>query len=146
METKICPKCQETKPFTLFSKNKGKPDGYQRECKACMRVSNMNSYNKNKKAYHTRAQLHTQKFIDELNAYKSSQACQKCSNTKYYLLEFHHIDPSTKENDVYTLAKTRGRKTVWDEIAKCIILCKNCHADFHHQERTHGTTIDTYLS
>ena len=146
METKTCPKCNETKPTSLYSKNKNKPDGYQRECKACMRISNMNSYNKNKKAYHERSRIYSQKFTSELNMYKSDQTCKKCGNSKYYLLEFHHIDPSTKKDDVYTLVRTKGKKTVWDEIAKCVVLCKNCHADFHHQERTYGTTLDVYLS
>ena len=145
METKTCPKCNETKPTTLFSRNKNKPDGRQRECKACMRTSNMKSYNKNKKAYHTRAQAHTQKTLNELKEYKVSQTCQKCGNGKYYLLEFHHMDPSTKDGDVSTLAKTKGKRAVWDEIAKCVVLCKNCHSDFHHLERTSSITIFDYL-
>ena len=146
METKLCPGCKETKSVSLFSRNKSKPDGYQRECKACMKVSNANSYNKNKKVYHARAQAHTQKIHGEINEYKTSQTCNKCGNSKHYLLEFHHIDPATKDDDVSTIVKTRGRKIIWEEIAKCIVLCKNCHADFHYQEKEYGTNLETYLS
>jgi t-SNARE complex subunit (syntaxin) len=146
METKTCPKCKETKQTSLFSRNKNKPDGYQRECKVCMRTSNMNSYNKNKKAYHARSQAHTQKVLNEISEYKVSQTCKKCGCKKHYLLEFHHIDPSTKDNDVSTIIKTRGRKIIWDEIAKCVVLCKNCHADSHYQERENGINLETYLS
>ena len=34
---KRCYKCKETKDFTEFGKNKTKKDGYQNQCKACMK-------------------------------------------------------------------------------------------------------------
>ena len=145
METKTCPKCKETMQTTLFSSNKSKPDGLQRVCKQCSRDANIKSYNKHKKRYHSRSQAYTQKTLNELKEYKASQTCQKCGNDKYYLLEFHHLDPSTKDGDVSTLAKTKGKRAVWDEIAKCVVLCKNCHSDFHHLERTYQTCIFDYL-
>ena len=35
---KRCAKCKEEKPYTLFSKDKGRKDGYQPYCKACYRA------------------------------------------------------------------------------------------------------------
>jgi hypothetical protein len=146
METKMCRKCKETKPVDMYSKNKSAVDGLQRNCKSCVRAAGIKSYNKDKRAYHARGKQYTKMLFDELNAYKTSQTCKKCGNDKYYLLEFHHIDPSTKDSDVSTLLRTKSKQAAWDEIAKCVVLCKNCHYDFHYQERTHGTTIDIYLS
>ena len=35
--TKYCYKCQETKPFDAFGKNKSKKDGLSTECRECKR-------------------------------------------------------------------------------------------------------------
>lgn len=35
METKICKDCNETKPLDQFSKDKTRPDGSKRRCRAC---------------------------------------------------------------------------------------------------------------
>lgn len=36
---RVCTKCQQPKPLTAFNKAAGYADGYQRQCKACMRVA-----------------------------------------------------------------------------------------------------------
>jgi hypothetical protein len=72
--------------------------------------------------------------------------CEVCGYDKNVgAIDFHHIDPSIKDDNVNTIARTRGKQALSDEIAKCIILCKNCHADFHHLERTSSITIFDYL-
>lgn len=146
METKLCPGCKETKSVDLFSRNKHRLDGLQRTCKQCIREAGIRSYNKNKQAYQSRSAAYNKSILDSVNQYKADHPCKKCGNSKYYLLDFHHIDPSIKDGDVNTIARTRSRKALWDEIAKCIVLCKNCHADFHYQEKEYGTNLETYLS
>lgn len=145
METKTCPKCNQTKQVELFSSNKHKEDGLQRICKQCSREAGIKSYNKNKKPYLSRVSKHTKSIVNNVNQYKTSQTCQKCGNDKYYLLDFHHIDPSIKDGDVNNIARTRGKQALQDEMAKCTILCKNCHSDFHYLERTYQTCIFDYL-
>jgi hypothetical protein len=145
METKICRKCKENKPVDMYSKNKSSVDGLQRNCKPCAREAGIKSYGKNKKKYLSRSNRYNKSVLDNVNQYKANQTCQKCGNDKYYLLDFHHIDPSIKDDNVNTIARTRGKQALSDEIAKCIILCKNCHADFHHLERTSSITIFDYL-
>lgn len=58
-------------------------------------------------------------------------ACIRCGYNKCLAaLEFHHIDPTTKE----VLGKELRSKT-WEvikaEIDKCILLCSNCHKEEH---------------
>lgn len=44
------------------------------------------------------------------------------------VLSFHHRDPRQKRFDVSQGANRRvGLKTLFEEIAKCDVLCANCH-------------------
>lgn len=43
-------------------------------------------------------------------------------------MQFHHLDPSTKTNTVSALGHPT---TVKKEIAKCIVICANCHCIRH---------------
>ena len=62
---------------------------------------------------------------------KCEIGCQICGYNKYGgSLDFHHIDPNKK---LFTLS--RYWRYSWDkleeEIKKCILLCANCHREFH---------------
>ena len=39
----------------------------------------------------------------------------------------------------------RSFKTMKKEIEKCIVLCNNCHSEFHYLEREKNITIQEYL-
>lgn len=41
-----------------------------------------------------------------------------------FMLDFHHIDPASKENDV---SQIRKPTKLFEEINKCTVLCANCH-------------------
>ena len=68
---------------------------------------------------------------------KIKRECCKCGlKHKPYLLEFHHLEPNTKYKSVTDLQfNAYGMKLIKDEIRKCVIICRNCHAEFHHLER-----------
>jgi hypothetical protein len=44
-------------------------------------------------------------------------------------LEFHHIDPATKEFGVSRSGVTRSIARSRAEARKCVLLCSNCHAE-----------------
>jgi transposase len=44
-------------------------------------------------------------------------------------LEFHHLDPSTKEFHIGYTGVTRSLARARAEARKCILLCSNCHAE-----------------
>ena len=50
-------------------------------------------------------------------------------------LDFHHTDPMNKSNDISTIMRKYGKATALRlcqaEIAKCILLCANCHREQH---------------
>lgn len=63
--------------------------------------------------------------------------CQVCGYNKCSsALHFHHRDPSTK---LFTLSKSslsqRSAEDIKNEFEKCVLLCANCHAEVHFEER-----------
>jgi len=51
------------------------------------------------------------------------------------VMQFDHRDPATKTYEV-TRIITRARSVILAEIAKCDIVCTNCHRDRTHRRRT----------
>ena len=64
--------------------------------------------------------------------------CAMCGCTER--LEFDHIDPETKS---FTIADfpTKAIKKFWEEIAKCQLLCYNCHKLKSRKDGAHGNTV-----
>ena len=57
--------------------------------------------------------------------------CQICGYNKYYgALDFHHLDPNTKDPDWIKLRQRKLEK-IKEELDKCILLCSNCHKEVH---------------
>lgn len=70
------------------------------------------------------------KLRQELRDYKVEVGCVRCGYRKCAsALEFHHRE----KNKEITIADkiSVGRKKLWEEVAKCDILCANCHAEIH---------------
>lgn len=58
--------------------------------------------------------------------------CQCCGYDKCVeALEFHHIDPATKEFGIGENGYTRSWNKTKQEIDKCILVCANCHREIH---------------
>ena len=45
--------------------------------------------------------------------------------------DFHHLDPNTKDFGLSYKGSTRSFDKLKIEVDKCILLCKNCHAEIH---------------
>ena len=58
--------------------------------------------------------------------------CQVCGYDKCIeALEFHHLDPTQKDFGISHKGYTRSWEKVKEEVDKCILLCANCHREFH---------------
>ena len=61
--------------------------------------------------------------------------CCKCGYDKCIAaLEFHHIDPTTKEFSVGRNGHSRSWERTKKELDKCILLCANCHRELEYNE------------
>lgn len=60
--------------------------------------------------------------------------CVRCGEDHLLVLDFHHQDPLTKENEVPKLLNAASKyKEAQEEAQKCIVLCSNCHRKEHHE-------------
>lgn len=76
-----------------------------------------------------------QEWVEFLSKYFKLE-CSKCGyNKSFVALDFHHTDPTEKENAISQMiikAPTKSRKIeVLAEAYKCVILCSNCHREHH---------------
>ena len=60
--------------------------------------------------------------------YKATHPCIVCGETDPIVLEFDHRDPSNKRRNICEMIATLTTiETLQAEIAKCDVLCANCH-------------------
>jgi hypothetical protein len=68
-------------------------------------------------------------FSANLRILRAAQGCADCG-TSEGILHHHHIDPSTKRNDVAKMDRN-SVEVFMDEVAKCVVLCASCHTKRH---------------
>jgi len=118
---KICSRCKINKDNHNFYKN---GDRLRAMCKTCMIPGEKS------KRQNTRKRL--QIFIEA----QKNKPCVDCGNRfNPWQMDFDHRDATTKINDVSVLCfiKRASIKRILEEIAKCDLVCSNCHRDRTHR-------------
>lgn len=148
METKICSKCKRELPLDNFRwkvKSQGKKHS---QCKECQSKSEKKHYRENierQQAVRERANFQKQANVEYVE-YRKECGCQKCGEKRKFALDFHHINPEEKEDKIaQMISNNYSLDRVKEEMKKCIVLCANCHREFHYLEHNNGITIEEYL-
>lgn len=124
---KICSVCNNNLPLTEFwSKGKRK----QPFCIDCQKAYNKKRYYEKKEYHLEKVRRNKQVRHQEYNDWKNTLFCVECAESFGPCLDFHHIDPNTKNFGIGN-SVTVSKKKFLCEIQKCVILCKNCHAKHH---------------
>ena len=133
MTTKICTKCKLKLPIEEFHWRNKAAGTRRSECKKCHNATMRKDYDKK------REQVDAMKF--------SFGGCQKCGYDKCIeALDFHHRNPDEKEYDIAQMIRNhRTQEVIAQEMQKCVVLCANCHREFHFLERNKGISIDEFL-
>ena len=130
METKICSKCKRELPVTHYHKNGFNSEGKQKYRGYCKDCANS---------------LEKQRYLNKKNFVNSQKTkCEKCGEDRFYTLDFHHRDKQEKEFTIGQFKKG-SFDAIQSEIDKCVVLCSNCHREFHFLEAQEGMTIEDYL-
>lgn len=135
MDSKVCSRCKELKVVEDFHWKNKAAGVLQRQCKACHKLVNAKHYSENKDTYKRRAQKQRTDVRDWLAEYKLTLCCESCGENHPATLDFHHHDPSHKDSEVSDLVGRASLDKIKSEIAKCTILCANCHRKLHYRER-----------
>ena len=132
-----CVGCGELKPcrwMTTFTQT-GTPE-YRNRCDECWNA-------RGRERAKTNRETLTSQRLDRQYArkvkcveYKGGK-CQRCGYQKCVkAMNFHHVDPSTKEFEISQRLDTAWEKLT-AELDKCVLLCFNCHME-EHCERDHS--------
>lgn len=85
-------------------------------------------YEANKLVMAERSDKNRQKIRQWFLDKKAQLKCQRCGASHPAIIQFHHRDPKSKTKNVSDMAlRGYGIKRIEEEIAKCDILCANCH-------------------
>ena len=139
MITKNCRICKQNRPIEDYTKCSRSSDQFGYECKNCRTVIFKKYYLANKtkqskKAVDWKRKKRNEAF-DYIKAIKAVTPCVDCK-IQYppYVMDFDHRDPTIKLFSIGSMAKFRATlEDVKTEIAKCDIVCANCH-----RMRTHN--------
>jgi len=93
---------------------------------------------KDKRKYADRAEYLKQavdrrrKKLRQLALEYKGNRCSVCGYNKCLkALEFHHLDSNIKDFGISAKGYTRSWMVIKQELAKCILLCANCHRETH---------------
>jgi len=104
---------------------------YQREYHKKWYADPKNARNKkeNAKKHRILKRARNHQFLKE---YKEEKCCEKCDESHPACLDFHHLEPSEKDHNISDMVP-RGYsiERINEEIGKCILVCRNCHAKIH---------------
>jgi len=83
---------------------------------------------------HNQKQMERVKEIKRLGVEYKGGKCEKCGyNKNLAALDFHHLDPSKKDIN-WNTSRHWGWKRQKRELDKCILVCRNCHAEIHYPD------------
>jgi hypothetical protein len=124
-----CGRCQEEKPVADFAwrrKARGQRDNYCRPCRAAYKQEH---YRANRRRYIEQAGIRKKALVAErfefLVAYLREHPCVDCAEADPIVLEFDHL--RDKKFSISEGLQSRNWQSVLDEIAKCEVVCANCH-------------------
>jgi hypothetical protein len=88
---------------------------------------------KTEKVSVAKQKAHLYKYIRE---YKERHPCADCKiQYPYYVMDFDHVR-GKKQKNVMELVPTLSKKKIDEEIAKCEVVCSNCHRARTHMRKS----------
>lgn len=131
-DCKYCPSCQTVKEKTEFSfaGNACKPCANARSrAHYAKRMQDAAWVQKKRDKAKEEHRLAKKKAVDMLGG-----RCADCEGVfPLAAFEFHHLEPGTKEGNLANILRRKNWKEAEKELAKCVLLCANCHRIRHFE-------------
>lgn len=94
-------------------------------------VKEVTGYMRCKKCRYEHIKNRRHRIKQQALAYKGGK-CEVCDYDKcVQALEFHHLNPSTKDFNISSKWNSKSWDIVKAELDKCILVCANCHREIH---------------
>lgn len=128
MKLKYCRYCETEKSEGAFAERKGTTRSNR--CRECQRKFSRQHYYSNKQRYLDRNQEYNAE-IKEFIRQTKSVSCKDCKNKfPHYVMDFDHLPEFIKRDGICNMSFGRYNLIrVKEEIAKCEIVCANCHRE-----------------
>jgi len=92
-------------------------------------------YAKNKIKFQIKQKQLRERIKSLIRETKSNSNGCSCGEKHFACLDFHHINQKEKLFEISSASRLGyGLEKIKEEIKKCIIICKNCHAKLHWKE------------
>jgi hypothetical protein len=125
-ELRECTRCGERKPLSEFHRWR---DDYQCWCKPCRREYAAAHYQRNKARRQVQNKRRQAEFMAWYTSLKGGKRCADCGDAFHPVaMHWDHLPGEPKTADLAFLARRGSRQRVLEEIAKCELVCANCHA------------------
>lgn len=133
---KTCNGCKKELPESSFSRRKSRgPKALASHCRSC-RVLKVREYARNHRVTYREAIKRVwERSAAAIRAAKD-KPCTDCG-MKYpsYVMDFDHRNPDDKKFNLAGAKKRTSLKKIMKEIAKCDVVCSNCHRIRTHRHR-----------
>lgn len=135
----VCKVCGIDKPLDEYYVDKR---GYHKKtCKSCVIKNEAERRKQNPEKFKAYGRTYHEKHKEERNKQDAEYRkrvqglktpCVKCGDTRLYVIDFHHIDPSEKSFNINRKSSKKDFSVIEEEVKKCVCLCRNCHMEFHY--------------
>lgn len=127
---KLCSVCGEVKPLSEFHKNKGRKSGVNSRCKPCRAIVDHARYEaKVSRTVPRHPQQSERSRKAWLVSLKAGKPCTDCGRVlPHQVMQWDHRPGTEKLGEISGAFKTRTREEILAEIAKCDLVCTNCHS------------------
>jgi hypothetical protein len=127
--TRSCGRCGELKPIAAFNWRRKAIGQLDNMCRPCRAAYKREHYEANKQRYIDQAAASQRKLRLErtilLIEFFKEHPCADCGEQDPVVLEFDHL--RDKLFDISHSLPYRNWQSILNEIAKCDVVCANCH-------------------
>jgi len=93
------------------------------------------SYLRNKEKVRETTRRRRREIVAWLTEYKVSRGCSRCPENHVATIDYHHENGEKDQCLAYASRLQWSQERLEREVAKCIVLCSNCHRKLHWNER-----------
>jgi hypothetical protein len=132
---KCCSKCKAVKPLSEFNFKRRAAGVRHPYCRDCGKELTRSHYRRRKRLYLDRnLRSYNERRLMVIAA--KSRPCADCGvQYPYYVMDFDHREGVTKEFSLHRI-QNATKRAILREIAKCDVVCANCHRERTHQRST----------